>query len=236
MIACPYCKCETEESCGIDERWAHGSWISPLNAEDDREGFAGIVFECKECDREFHVNEAVFLNYEEDHRGKSHFSDVLGMPEVQPFGEKREPVFKCHKYHIEADQYDQEFLQDMAFAFGYEWEINGQKYLDKKFEYLSIEPEAKRMWYNLSDPKGNGDNGNVDLRGFMQVLNGIEPSKKPDEIEVGGNPVEFCDGGAILIPTKGVPSLYIPYRDLVKIMGRAKVNFPDDIGSNDEQL
>jgi len=254
-LFCPYCGCDVEETTGVNNQWESGLQIVPINKV-HRFGYKiGIAFECKECDREFFLNEDVFLTF--------------NMPEVQPFGGKsdivrkaaeakgmpvtilnliksrhvpivREPIFKCHKYHIKVDgDYGiahPEFLQDMAFAFGYKWEMNGQKYLEKKFEYLSIEPETKRLWYNLSDPGNNLSNGDVDLRGFMQVLNGIEPTEKPDEIEVDGNPVEFHKDGAVTIESRDGDSCCIPYATLFDILETAKetINFPDDPGKSNE--
>lgn len=189
---CPYCDGELEESSLY--AWKHGAFVEPIAKDTDQKGFIVLAFECQECDSEVFLNEAALLDrgygdigrkhphvdmFPDDFgRGKSDTvmksADALGMPIL------RVPIFKCHKYHIEIN-YDEEYLQDLAFAFGYEWESNGQKYMKTKFKYLSIEPETKRMWYNLDDPGNTLSNRAVGLKGFAQVLNGIEPNEMPSQ-------------------------------------------------------
>jgi hypothetical protein len=63
-LTCPYCDCEAEHTEGLHGRWRYGIWLCPHDDDRTMEGFIVLAFECMECDREFYVNEAVYLDYE----------------------------------------------------------------------------------------------------------------------------------------------------------------------------
>jgi hypothetical protein len=160
-LICPYCGNIGEDS--LLYAWQEGGFVKPLINGTDHKGFSVLAYECRECDREFFINESMFLDFEK---------------------EQGESMFKYYKYFIEiCGDYgiaDANFLQDMAFEFGYKWESNGQKHLKKSFNYLSIEPESKHLFYLHEKPPFSEQI--IDLHGYIQLLNGIEPQQKPKEI------------------------------------------------------
>jgi len=188
---CPYCDGELEGSSL--HSWCEGAFVEPLVENTNQKGFNVFVFECQECDAEVFLSEAVLLDRGYGDLGRKHphinmfpddfgrgktdivekAADALGVPVL------RVPIFKQDKYYIAVDE-NQEILQDLAFEFGYKWEINGVKYLERNFTHLSIQPETKKMFYNHQRPIN--DDQLVGLRGFCQVLNGIEPFREPSDL------------------------------------------------------
>jgi hypothetical protein len=204
-LICPYCGNIGEDSSLY--AWREGGFVKPIIGNTDHKGFSVLAFECRECDREFFVDEGEFYwfknHQESEHvQGKTEAemkydeyvrekTDIIKkFPHIEmpcckgvTIDDLRNmPVFKYHKYHIEVYGHHSiaEFLQDMAFDFGYRWIASGQDYTESDFKYLTLEPETKILFYCLDKPSFPGKI--IDLHGYIQLLNGVEPQKKPEEI------------------------------------------------------